>query len=133
MNVQNKKKSSYVITGNPSFLPSGGLAPPIKEGKPPGSMVSHAQSIAYDFHVFNNIFAPCGVLFAPYSHFTYLSLYFSCIMVKVPLFILTNACDTFIIIRQVFCKSSGTLQRFPVAKFYQLRSLGSLIYICITM
>lgn len=35
MKVQNKKKFSYVIIGNPSFLLSGGVAPPIKEGKPP--------------------------------------------------------------------------------------------------
>lgn len=35
MNVQNKKKSSYVIIGNPSFLSSGGEDPPMKEVKPP--------------------------------------------------------------------------------------------------
>ncbi len=46
MKVQNKKNSSYVITGNPSFLSSGGLAP-LKEGSRLCSLVSHAIIIAW--------------------------------------------------------------------------------------
>ena len=35
-------RSEYVTyIGKPSFLSSGGLAPPKMEGKPPGSVVSH--------------------------------------------------------------------------------------------
>lgn len=37
--------SAYVTIGKPSFLSSGGLAPPKMEGKPPGSVVSHIAII----------------------------------------------------------------------------------------
>ena len=37
--------SAYVTIGKPSFLSSGGLAPPRMEGKPPGSVVSHIAII----------------------------------------------------------------------------------------
>ena len=41
-------KSEYVTyIGKPSFLSSGGLAPPKMEGKPPGSVVSHMAIISH--------------------------------------------------------------------------------------
>lgn len=57
MNIKSWIKSAYVTyIGKPSFLSSGGLAPPIKEGKPPGSVVSHIGSIAHFPNMSNYIF-----------------------------------------------------------------------------
>lgn len=48
MSKQNWISSTYVIIGCPSFLSSGGLAPPKKEGKPPGSLIPHVGIITIE-------------------------------------------------------------------------------------
>ena len=56
MNIQNWNMSAYVTYISNALLSFvWRVAPPIKEGKPPGSLVSHERSISYPVPSYNII------------------------------------------------------------------------------